>query len=196
MTRGAAATRRFSASSRAKLTHHDLGRFPGSTLFNLIGRVVAEAAACPAKSSTRRGRWRARAPGSAAAGDRSAAGHGLLAHVMLLLDDSSPSAVVIDTLFRLAAPIARGARRGVARTRRPGRVCRGRLDESRSAEDDGVVSSHACGALTDRRSRARRGGARARRRAAVLSRTFSATPVGSPAGWTDRLAIDVSAPCA
>jgi hypothetical protein len=40
---------RFSPSSRARLTSHDLGRFAGSGLFDRIGRAVCEAGCLPRK---------------------------------------------------------------------------------------------------------------------------------------------------
>lgn len=79
-----------------------------------------------------------------------AAGHGLLAHVMLLLDDSSSSAVAVDRRFtacgaRVADAIAE------AWPRLAGRVAFVTADSDAFPlhAGDVVVSSHACGALTD-----------------------------------------------
>lgn len=122
-----------------------------------------------------------------------AAGHGLLAHVMLLLDDSSPQAVAADRTF----PASRAALHAALVEGWPrlhGRVTFVESDVERIplSEDDVVVSSHACGHLTDViLDRA----ASARARVAVLpcchhladadARTF--------AGWMDgALAIDVA----
>jgi hypothetical protein len=193
MTRGAAATRRFSASSRAKLTHHDLGRFPGSTLFDLIGRVVAEAECLPRKElyeawevARRARRW--------FRGGRVidlAAGHGLLAHVMLLLDDSSPDAVMVDTRFPASAARLREA---LVRAwpRLEGRVAtlEGDPDEATIRPSDVVVSCHACGALTDR---AIDSATRAQARLAVLPccHDTDTCDTGGLTGWMDAsLAID------
>src|ERR1041385_8725691 len=88
----------FSPSSRGRLTTRDLGRFPGRTLFDRIGRAVCEAGCLPRKELyeswevARRVRRRFR-------GGRVvdlAGGHGLLAQILLLVDDSSPRALVLD----------------------------------------------------------------------------------------------------
>lgn len=78
-------------------------------------------------------------------------GHGLLAQILLLLDDSSPSAVVVDK----ALPASSGklhATLAQAWPRLAGRVAfiGGPLDGFPLHPTDLVVSSHACGALTDR----------------------------------------------
>ena len=79
-----------------------------------------------------------------------AGGHGLLAHLMLLLDDTSPTAVVVDP-----APPASAARvREVLVNvwpRLEGRLSYVAvdLDAMKIEENDVVVSCHACGALTD-----------------------------------------------
>jgi len=79
-----------------------------------------------------------------------ACGHGLVAWVMLLLDDSSPSALAADRrLPPSAASLATAMTR--AWPRLAGRVAL----EARSIADvaldarDVVVATHACGALTD-----------------------------------------------
>jgi hypothetical protein len=90
--------RSFSHDSKNRLTVHDLGRFPTNSLFDRIGRAVCEAGCLPRKELyeawevARRARRRFR-------GGRVvdlAGGHGLLAHIMLLLDGTSPSAVVVE----------------------------------------------------------------------------------------------------
>ncbi len=80
-----------------------------------------------------------------------AAGHGLLAWALLLLDDSSPEALAVDS--RKPESAARLA--SVLEVRWPrlaGRVryVEGRLEEVTLTPGDLVVSAHACGALTDR----------------------------------------------
>src|SRR4029450_13695529 len=88
----------FSISSKTRLTDRDLERFPGDTLFDRAARAVCRAGGLPrndlyeAWEMARRVRRRFR-------GGRIvdlAAGHGLLAHFLLLLDDSSPAALLID----------------------------------------------------------------------------------------------------
>src|SRR4029079_7910155 len=103
----------FSRTSTNRLTRHDLGRFEGPSLAAALGRAVCEAGCLPRKEvfeaweMARRVRRRLR-------GGRVvdlAGGHGLLAQALLLLDDSSPSALVVDAVLppsaaRLHASIA------------------------------------------------------------------------------------------
>lgn len=122
------------------------------------------------------------------------AGHGLLSHVMLLLDDSSPSALVVDkSLPRSTGKLHEAIVE--AWPRLAGRlefVARGMDDPGvEISGTDVVVSSHACGALTDvviERATA------ARARVAVLPccHDLAACDRGELDGWLDGpLAIDV-----
>jgi hypothetical protein len=143
----------FDPSSRTKLTARDLPRFPGTTLFDTLGRVVCEAECLPRRELfeawevARRTRRRFR-------GGRVvdlACGHGLGAWVMLILDDSSPSAIAADAhLPPSAASIAGAMTR--AWPRLVGRVAveQTSIDDVALGEGDVVVATHACGALTDR----------------------------------------------
>jgi hypothetical protein len=142
----------FCRGASDRLTEHDLGRFDGDTLFHRAGRAVCRVGRLPRKElfeawevARRVRRW--------CRGGRVvdvAGGHGLLAHLMLLLDDSSPAALVVDPV-----PPPSGAALQAAITaewpRLAGRVsvaaCSVR--EVPLAATDLVVSSHACGALTD-----------------------------------------------
>src|SRR5215813_11808063 len=91
----------FSRSSTARLTDRDLGRFPSGTLFDRLARAVCHAGCLPRKElyeaweMAKRVRRLFRGGRVVDLG----AGHGLLAHAMLLLDDSSPSAVVVDKVL-------------------------------------------------------------------------------------------------
>jgi Methyltransferase domain len=120
------------------------------------------------------------------------AGHGLLAQVMLLLDDSSPSALVVDR----ALPASSAKLHEVlvqAWPRLSGRIAfvASALEDVEILHTDVVVSSHACGALTDRvLSRA----VRAHARVAVLPccHDLDAGDAGGLSGWVDgAVAIDV-----
>src|SRR5712671_2512230 len=88
----------FSPSSRGRLTDRDLERFPHQTLFDRVARAVCHAGCVPRKELYEA--WEmARRVRRLFRGGRVvdlAAGHGLLAQLMLLLDDSSPSAVAVD----------------------------------------------------------------------------------------------------
>jgi hypothetical protein len=79
-----------------------------------------------------------------------AGGHGLLAHIMLLLDDSSPEALVVDPVPPPSGAALHGAL--VAEwPRLHGRVTfvADSIHRFPVEATDLVVSSHACGALTD-----------------------------------------------
>ena len=88
----------FAPSSKGRLTGRDLGRFSGETLFARIGRAACRAGCLPRKELYEA--WEtARRVRRLFRGGRVvdlAAGHGLLAHVLLLLDDSSPCALAVD----------------------------------------------------------------------------------------------------
>jgi len=138
--------------ARKKLTPGAAEAFVGDTLFARLARVVCGADCLPRKElyeaweTARRARRRMK-------GGRVldlAGGHGLLAYVMLLIDDTSPSALVVDTrkpssADRLAAALC------AAWPRLAGRVTyvEGRLEDIEVLSTDVVVSAHACGSLTD-----------------------------------------------
>ncbi len=88
----------FSTSAKSRLTRHDLDRFTSKSLFDRIARAVCEAGCLPRKELYEA--WEvARRVRRLFRGGRVvdvAGGHGLLAQVMLLLDDSSPDAYVVD----------------------------------------------------------------------------------------------------
>lgn len=143
----------FDPGSTNRLTRHDLDRFAGDTLFDRLGRAVSEAGCLPRKELYEA--WEvARRARRVFRGGRVfdiAGGHGLLAWVMLLLDDSSPDAVVIDRVTPKSAE-ALAATMTAAWPRLDGRVRfeAADLDSLRVDPADVVVSCHACGALTDR----------------------------------------------
>ncbi len=119
-----------------------------------------------------------------------ACGHGLVAHLMLLLDDTSRIARAIDTrvpdsAVQLAAELVR------VWPRLEGRVAieRRAIAEVELAPGDVVVSVHACGSLTDDVLDA---ALAVRARVAVLPCCHEATP-SALAGWLDApLAVDVA----
>jgi hypothetical protein len=120
------------------------------------------------------------------------AGHGLLAHIMLLLDDSSPAALAVDPAIPKSASKIHDALVAVW-PRLAGRVSfvSGGPDDVEIGPDDVVVSCHACGALTDRiLERA----VQARARVAVLPccHDIKTCDTGDLTGWVDAaVAIDV-----
>ena len=183
----------FSPSSRGRLTARDLGRFAGATLFDRVGRAVCAAGCLPRKELYEA--WEvARRTRRLFRGGRVvdvAGGHGLLAYVMLILDDTSPAAVVVDPKPPSSSAALHRALIA-AWPRLAGRVTIHRdLASIATAAGDVVVSSHACGRLTDL---VLEHAAAARARVAVLPccHDFAACESGGLEGWLDRaLAIDV-----
>jgi hypothetical protein len=143
----------FDRSSRGRLTHHDLGRFPSETLFDRIGRALCAAECLPRKElyeaweMARRVRRLCRGGRIVDLG----AGHGLLAQILLILDHSSPNALVVDpALPPSAAPVHEALARDWPQLSGRVRFIAAALDAVELTPTDLVVSSHACGALTDR----------------------------------------------
>ncbi|BBO71073.1 hypothetical protein DSCA_50030 [Desulfosarcina alkanivorans] len=139
-------------STKSRLTDRQLSRFPGDTLYDRIARAVCRVGTLPGKEFfeawevARRVRRKYR-------GGRVvdlACGHGLLAHIMLLLDDTSPGALAVDN------HLPRSARRLSdelidAWPRLGGRIrwAETDIDAFDLSPSDLVVSVHACGTLTD-----------------------------------------------
>ena len=184
----------FSPSSRGRLTARDRDRFAGDTVFDRLGQAVCEAGCLPRKELyeawevARRARRLFRGGRVVDLGS----GHGLLAQTMLILDDSSPSAIAAD---KIQPPCAARVHQAVvtAWPRLANRInfVEGELDSVAIEPGDSVVSSHACGRLTDVViDRAIAAGARL----AVLPccHDFDACDTGGLEGWLDpALAIDV-----
>jgi SAM-dependent methyltransferase len=181
-------------SSRNRLTEKLLPRFNGETLFDAIGRVVCGAGCLPRKELyeawevARRVRRRFR-------GGRIvdlACGHGLLAQILLLLDDTSPLALAVDRRVPKSAGTLAAAM-NAAWPRLQGRIrfMEAGLEEVELLHDDLVVSAHACGGLTDLiLGRAMEAGARV----AVLPccHDLKGADLGGLEGWLDGpLAMDV-----
>lgn len=184
----------FSPSSKARLTDHDLDRFQGETLFDRIARATCEAGCVPRKELYEA--WEvARRVRRVFRGGRIvdlACGHGLLAQILLILDDSSPAAVAVDKVLPAsAAKLHDALARNWPHLRSQVTFTQDSLDAIELHQDDLVVSSHACGALTDlviERAIA------ARARVAVLPccHVFKSNDRGSLTGWVDgALAIDI-----
>ncbi len=184
----------FSRSSKGRLTDRDLGRFPGDTLFDCLARAVCHAGCLPRKELFEA--WEvARRARRLFRGGRVVdlcGGHGLLALAMLLLDDSSPEALVVDTVRPASSSTLHDAI-VLAWPRLAGRVTYrvAGVEEVETHPTDVVVSGHACGALTDVvLARAVEG----RARVAVLPccHDLGTGGTGAPTGWVDGpLAIDI-----
>jgi len=142
----------FSPSSKARLTAHDLARFPRQTLFDRIARAVCAAGCLPRKELYEA--WEvARRVRRLFRGGRIVdlgGGHGLVAQIMLLLDETSPAALVVDRVLPQSSAKLHAALVAVW-PRLEGRVTfvTSAIADIELAEDDVVVSVHACGSLTD-----------------------------------------------
>lgn len=139
-------------SSRNRLTDHLLHKFDGETLFDALARAVCHAGCLPRKELyeawevARRVRRRFK-------GRRVvdlACGHGLLAQILLLLDDSSPEALAIDQRIPKSAAILEGSLCAAwPRLQDRVRYIDTDLRDVPLDRDDLIVSAHACGGLTD-----------------------------------------------
>ena len=139
-------------SSRNRLTDTLIHQFAGETLFDAIARAVCRAGCLPRKElyeaweMARRVRRRFR-------GRRVvdlACGHGLLAQILLLLDDSSPEALAVDQRIpKSAATLEASLCREWPRLEGRVRYLETDLRDVSLDRGDLVVSAHACGGLTD-----------------------------------------------
>jgi len=185
----------FDPSSRTKLTARDEARFPEDTLFHRVARVMCLAECLPRKELyeawevARRARRRMR-------GGRVvdlACGHGLVAHLMVLLDDSSKAAVAVDARLPPSANAVASAM-CAAWPRLAGRVTlvEGAIEGAAIEAGDLVMSVHACGALSDAVI-AKAIAARARLALLPCCHDVETCDAGGLGGWMDpALAIDAT----
>ncbi len=139
-----------SSKNRLMPCHESL--FNGNTLFDKIARAVCSAGTLPRKElyeaweTAKRVRRRYR-------GGRVvdlACGHGLLAHVMLILDNGSDCALCIDRkLPENAEKLSQALVAQWPRLRDKIHFMETDIQKVTISPDDVVVSAHACGALTD-----------------------------------------------
>lgn len=183
----------FNRASRTLLTYRDLPRFAEDTLFCRVARALCAAGCLPRKELfeswevAQRTRQRLR-------GGRVfdlACGHGLIAHLMLLLDDSSPQAFALDARLPESAAKVSSALVGqwpqlegrVQLLERP-------VADAELARGDIAISAHACGALTDE-ILALAAGAGARVSVLPCCHDGDSNDDAGLTGWVDRaLAID------
>jgi hypothetical protein len=188
-------TRPFNHASRSVLNHRHIERFEGDSLFARLARAVCAAECLPRKELyeawevARRVRRRMR-------GGRVvdlAAGHGLLAWTLILLDDTTPDALCVDT----RRPKSAGRLEATLTERWPrlsGRVCfeEAGIGEAEIRPGDLAASVHGCGELTDQVLDA---AIAARARVAVLPccHALARCDTGKLEGWVDGpLAVDLT----
>lgn len=185
----------FAPSSRVKLTPRAARHFQGTTLFDRIARALCEADCLPRKElyesweMARRARRRFR-------GGRVvdlACGHGLVAYLMLLLDDTSETALAVDARIpESAAKIAHIMTTEWPRLAGRVRLEQGPIGDVELGPDDVVISTHACGALTDE-VLAKAVAAKARVAVLPCCHEKATCDRGGVDGWIDApLAIDVT----
>lgn len=185
----------FDPASRSVLSERDLGRFEGSGLFQRVARALCRAECLPRKELyeswevARRARRRFR-------GGRVldlACGHAVVAHLMLVLDDSSAAAVAIDARLPSSAyKVADCFAREWPRLSNRIELMQATLESAVVKPGDVVVSCHACGTLTDDVLNV---ALEARARVVVLPCCHDAqkSDLGGLSGWLDpSLAIDVT----
>ncbi len=122
-----------------------------------------------------------------------ACGHGLLAHILLLLDDSSPAALAVDVrLPKSAGRLATVLQSDWPRLQGRIRFMQQAIETIDIGPDDLLVSVHACGGLTDLVLDA---AIKGRARVAVLPccHDLQTADDGGLRGWLDgSLAIDAT----
>ncbi len=182
-------------SSKNRLTPQQQILFPGDNLFNKIARAVCRAGTLPRKElheaweMAKRVRRRYR-------GGRVldlACGHGLLAHIMLILDDSSEVAIAVDNNIPLNAGKLSAALLA-SWPRLAGRVIYKQelIEDITVHPDDIVVSAHACGSLTDLIID-KAVGQRARLAVLPCCHNLKKSSTGGLEGWLEKtLAVDVA----
>ncbi|MGD9546718.1 MAG: methyltransferase [Candidatus Krumholzibacteriia bacterium] len=184
-----------SRSSRSILFRGNAGHFPGDSLFDRIARAVCEAECLPRKELYEAWETALRIRRHLRGGPvvELAAGHGLLAMILLILDDTTPSALCVD----LHQPPRHRTLLAVMERHWPrlqGRIAYAQdgLENAAIPPDALVASVHACGALTDRvLDLAIAGG----HRVAVLPccHDLQTCDTGSLDGWMDGpLAVDAT----
>jgi len=185
----------FSSSSRNVLNRYTAERFAGDSLFDRIARAVCAAECLPRKElyeaweSAKRIRRRMRGGPIV----ELAAGHGLLAAILIILDDSSPTAMCVDIKRPASQPRVLAALTARwPRLQKRIHYTEGRLEDALVTSESLVVSVHACGILTDKVLSL---ALTARSRVAVLPccHDLRTCDTGPFAGWLDGpLAVDVT----
>jgi len=139
-------------SSKNRLTPQQQVLFPGPSLFDAIARAVCRAGVLPRKElheaweTARRVRRRFR-------GGRVldlACGHGLLAHIMLILDQTSETALAVDKAIpENARKLSEALMESWPRLKNRIIFQEASIEDITVLPGDLVVSVHACGPLTD-----------------------------------------------
>jgi hypothetical protein len=187
--------RNYDPSKRSRLSPRDLPRFADHTLFHRVARALCRADCLPRKELfeawevARRVRRRFR--GGAVAD--LACGHGLVAYLLLLLDDTSETAVAVDRRIpESAARVSRAITEEWPRLAGRVTLVEASLDDTIAPRGGLVVSVHACGILTDQ-ILAKAMDAQARVAVLPCCQAIATSDAGGLKGWLPAaLAIDVT----
>ncbi|WP_020589755.1 methyltransferase [Desulfobacter curvatus] len=182
-------------SSKNRLTIHQQALFPKDTLFDRIARAVCRSQTLPRKELYEA--WEvAKRIRRVFRGGRIvdlACGHGLVSHILLLLDDTSPNALAVDTnIPENANVLSRNLIKTWPRLKDRIFFSRMPLERVELSSQDIVVSVHACGTLTDTVIEK---AASARAKLAVLPccHDLDTCDTGGLEGWMDGpLAVDAT----
>jgi len=139
-------------SSKNRLTPQQQELFPGSSLFNKIARAVCRAGTLPRKELHEAWEMAKRVRRRYRGGMilDLACGHGLLAHIMLILDDSSKTGIAVDKeIPSNAKKLSSSLIESWPRLKNRIIYKEVSVQEITIRPDDIVVSAHACGSLTD-----------------------------------------------
>ncbi|WP_320042404.1 methyltransferase [uncultured Desulfobacter sp.] len=139
-------------SSKNRLTIHQQALFPKDTLFDKIARAVCRSQTLPRKELYEA--WEvAKRVRRHFRGGRIvdlACGHGLVSHILLLLDDTSPNALAVDThIPENAGTLSQNIINTWPRLKDRIFFSQMPLEQVELSDRDIVVSVHACGTLTD-----------------------------------------------
>ena len=139
-------------ASKNRLNKRHLHLFPTNSLFDKIARTVCQAECLPRKElyeaweMARRIHRRLKGYSIIEVG----CGHGLLSHIMLLLDGSIPQAVALDpTIPPSAAKLVDALTANWPRLLNRVRFAQTTLDQLEIEGHEMLVSVHGCGGLTD-----------------------------------------------
>jgi Methyltransferase domain len=139
-------------SSKNRLTPRQQSLFSGNSLFDKIARAVCRAGTLPRKELYEAWEMAKRVRRKYRGGRIMdlACGHGLLAHIMLILDDSSKTAVAVDKNIPLnAEKLSKALITSWPRLKNRVIYKEVPVQKITIFPDDVVVSAHACGSLTD-----------------------------------------------
>ena len=182
-------------SSRNVLNRYTAERLLGDTLFARIGRAVCEAECLPRKEFFEAWEVAKRVRRQMRGGKviELAAGHGLLSSILIILDDTTPTATCIDVKQPTShAKLIRALEHHWPRLKHRIRYEEKAIKDTAITHDALAISIHACANLTDQ---VIDGAINGRSRVAVLPccHDLKKCDTGSLSGWMDGpLAVDAT----